>query len=444
MTFDKFLEQCKKAEQIYIYGAGVNAKRVTYILKKRNIPISGYLVSHRADNPYTLLDLPVNTIREFKENQKEPSESFIIVSIGVKSEAYKPIFQYIVQYQLRNVFFLSNDLLNVIKEEFLLESEALKTQRFLGESIYYLGSNIPVEVHHTVLCMKDREGKEYHWRFKHALMDDPDENNVQNLFSKMTALEECESLYGTYHILHHLSFNHTGTKKTCAVYMACTHTDRKITQNPLPQWVIPIQVGAAFTQQKICNIQDNEEENISEKNGNYSECTALYWMWKHAPKTDYIGLCHYRRHFDMEEQELHALMGSNMDVLVTTPTFVKDGVEAFFSTYTPHEDLNMLLRAIEDVCPEYLPTAKLFFKARFFSPCNLFIMKYELFHQYAQFVFPVTFQVERLYDELQFYRKDRYMGYLVECLMGIYLMKHKDTLKIAYTDMIFYASTTVT
>ena len=66
-------------------------------------------------------------------------------------------------------------------------------------------------------------------------------------------------------------------------------------------------------------------------------------------------------------------------------------------------------------------------------------MKYELFQKYAEFVFSITFRIEDYYRSLQFHREDRYMGYLIECLLGIFLMYHKENLKIAYTDMLFYS-----
>ena len=98
-----------------------------------------------------------------------------------------------------------------------------------------------------------------------------------------------------------------------------------------------------------------------------------------------------------------------------------------------------MLEVIERLYPEYASSAEEFLASRFYPPCNLFVMKYEIFQEYAEFAFSVTFEIERFYDKLGFYRKDRYMGYIMECLLGIFLMKNKNRLKIGYADMRFFS-----
>ncbi len=61
----------------------------------------------------------------------------------------------------------------------------------------------------------------------------------------------------------------------------------------------PVFVGAAISNFDLPYQRDDEGENISDKNRYYSELTGLYWAYKNL-KSDYIGLCHYHRYFDLK------------------------------------------------------------------------------------------------------------------------------------------------
>ena len=65
---------------------------------------------------------------------------------------------------------------------------------------------------------------------------------------------------------------------------------------PLPDNYIPILVGSYKFDLSIYQRDDDGEFQISYKNKNYCELTGLYWIWKNI-RTDYVGLCHYRRYF---------------------------------------------------------------------------------------------------------------------------------------------------
>lgn len=60
---------------------------------------------------------------------------------------------------------------------------------------------------------------------------------------------------------------------------------------------LPIQVGRAISSVDLGIQGDDTGDNISWKNRNYCELTALYWAWKNLKEVDIIGLCHYRRYF---------------------------------------------------------------------------------------------------------------------------------------------------
>ncbi|MBQ3778942.1 MAG: DUF4422 domain-containing protein, partial [Fibrobacter sp.] len=97
--------------------------------------------------------------------------------------------------------------------------------------------------------------------------------------------------------------------------LVCCHKPCPV---PSQDWFLPIQVGAALSKQDLGFQKDNLVngetcDNISEKNPNYCELTALYWAWKNIrkiyPEIQYIGLNHYRRYFAFDE---HRATGSGI------------------------------------------------------------------------------------------------------------------------------------
>ncbi|WP_374938141.1 DUF4422 domain-containing protein, partial [Lactobacillus amylovorus] len=69
---------------------------------------------------------------------------------------------------------------------------------------------------------------------------------------------------------------------------------------PMPdkKGYLPVLVGAAKNYKPGIEYQrDDEGKNISAKNPNYNELTAVYWAWKNLKNVDAVGLVHYRRLF---------------------------------------------------------------------------------------------------------------------------------------------------
>lgn len=51
-------------------------------------------------------------------------------------------------------------------------------------------------------------------------------------------------------------------------------------------------------------LRDDSGDSISDRNPDFSEMTAIYWVWKNVADLDGVGFCHYRRYFDFRDGAL--------------------------------------------------------------------------------------------------------------------------------------------
>ena len=92
-----------------------------------------------------------------------------------------------------------------------------------------------------------------------------------------------------------------------------------------------IQVGAALTDKRLpdCSVTDDAGDNISTKNRQFCELTALYWIWKNAGE-DIVGLAHYRRHFILPPDWLERMLVNRVDVILPVPLYVAPSLRENF------------------------------------------------------------------------------------------------------------------
>ncbi len=193
---------------------------------------------------------------------------------------------------------------------------------------------------------------------------------------------------------------------------------------------IPIQAGAALTDKRIAMVMDNQGENISEKNKKYCELTALYWIWKND-STQYVGLSHYRRRFDISEQMAAWLPESDIDVVFTAPVLNLNGVKRQYCHDHMESDWNRMMETLGCLFPQYLDTARRIEKGNYYYAYNMFITRREILNKYCEWLFPILFCCESEIGERQDTYQGRYIGFLAERLMTIFFEHHKDDYKIA-------------
>lgn len=184
-------------------------------------------------------------------------------------------------------------------------------------------------------------------------------------------------------------------------------------QMPDDEIYLPIQSGAAINQKNLGYAKDDSGDNISDKNLNYCELTALYWLWKNID-ADYKGLVHYRRHFSKKSYVNMFSTGNFNDVLddktvrelletsdIILPQLRKYYIETIESHYnhTHHEqDLIVIKKVLSNLHPEYLDSFKLVLNKKSAHMFNMFIMKDNHFNSYCEWLFPILFELERQLD----------------------------------------------
>lgn len=201
---------------------------------------------------------------------------------------------------------------------------------------------------------------------------------------------------------------------------------------------VPVQVGAAL-HPALGYIPDNTGDNISDKNPNYCELTALYWAWKNLD-ADYIGLVHYRRYFtrkevhNIEKKKEQILDGKEWEnILSKYPVVVPDKRNYYIETNRSHynhahhtEGLDLAEQIIKEKFPDYLPAFNTIMNRTWAYMFNMFVMRRNLFNDYMAWMFDILFEIEKRVDITGWDNyESRIYGFVSELLLDVWLGKNK-------------------
>lgn len=207
---------------------------------------------------------------------------------------------------------------------------------------------------------------------------------------------------------------------------------------PTDSVYMPLHVGATLHPDTLPDwVQDNEGENISDRNGKYSELTGLYWLWKNCD-AEYIGLVHYRRYFATRSwlgrrahdrfdriiggEELAQVL-QNADVVVPhRRNYVIETVHSHYAHTLPAEHLDVARDIIQELYPQYLAAFDKMMSGTTAHMFNMFIMRRDLLADYCAWLFPILFELEQRTDDSAYDSFNlRYPGRISEMLLDVWL-----------------------
>lgn len=228
------------------------------------------------------------------------------------------------------------------------------------------------------------------------------------------------------------------------MYMAKSHVDRPLRDSgPLPDYVFPLQAGAACCDVRVADLADNMGEHISDRNGNYCELTALYWMWKNKMDVEgmaesgegqYYGLCQYRRGFELKEDDLLRLVDNDVDAVLPYPLPYEPSIHAHHERYIKEADWKALLQALEEKEPAYAEVFPEILGQRYLYNYNVILAKKHVLRDYCAWLFPILMRTEELSVPKGSERSDRYLGYMGETLETLYFMKNAGRLNVVHGE----------
>lgn len=229
------------------------------------------------------------------------------------------------------------------------------------------------------------------------------------------------------------------TQASARVFLAKFYRDCALSKTyAMPGWYVPLQVGAARCTERVAVLTDDQGDQISAKNGNYSELTGLYWLWKNVlpggEQTMYYGIGHYRRILLLTKDDLYRLQLNAIDVVLPYPMRYWPNAAAHHKRYLSPSDWQAVERALQELAPREAEHLAHVMGQPYFYNYNILLARQDVLSAYCAWLFPVLKRVEELSVPRGSERQDRYIGYVGETLCTLYFLCHQKELRIAHTE----------
>lgn len=420
---DELVSQLAGKRSIALYGAGIVGKDLGRYLLEKGIRLACFIVTAKKKGEKEALGLPIYSLEDLDKGIVAESQLNVVIAVS-KTKLVNEIKNNCFNRNFAGIFCMTPEmcsqladmeiekLLNCQFEEYYIKK---KQEDRDFPVLYEAGTNLPL------FRVMGIQGEEHIEKIK-----------------QFCTKEEYGRLFGELNILSGAEYEtDISGKRNITVYVVSSHRDKMGAEDVDLQYEQPIQVGAADTEIRKCFITDDTGDNISIKNRDYCECTALYWIWKNQKVTNgYAGLEHYRRRLELSRKNFFFLSQQySVDVILGLPQFYVDTVYDFFTGIITDYDWQLMKRAIIEVDSEYADLLEQYEHSHFYFSCNLCIFKWEWLEKYCSFAFSVAEKIEKHFTKRNIHRKDRYMGYIFESLLSVFIMKHKKEMNILCTEV---------
>ncbi len=245
----------------------------------------------------------------------------------------------------------------------------------------------------------------------------------------------------------------------------------------------PIQVWKKNAKIDLWILWDDTWDNISDKNSEYAELTAHYWVWKNydLSDVDYVGFCHYRRYLTFIEKHtlkdifvpknlkraydhynliyiLKFIAGSllyfghtsllrdwNIELIKRESKYMGENIlQNRKNVYLPKSNpiwnfkyppfknflikdkklVDIIINTFLELYPQYEEWLKRTQRQYSFHKCNIFIMDTKSFYEYSEWLFTYLFEIEKRISWIDTSKElihERFMGAFAEFMVDFWL-----------------------
>lgn len=194
----------------------------------------------------------------------------------------------------------------------------------------------------------------------------------------------------------------------------------------------------------IPHVRDDTGINVAERQDSWAELTAMYWVWKNAPKSEIVGFPQYRRQLWMLGQSLTGKLrvepnAKNLETLVSQAHFeacvnllrysdciVADEVNLSQSlgqniqTFFPGEAWDCFMDSLKLLGLEFVKNKDWWNQTCGLHYAHLFYMRWADFDEYMQHLMVMLAHIDPVFDVYN-PPKGRIQAHLIERFFNYYL-----------------------